>query len=119
MATDLAVAGGMGRGEYSAKFGNIRALTVIIAPLFYGNIYAYYAPRGKPGYAWFAGAMVVALAEALHRTLKDEDCFPKGSTADLRPSFTFALSERSTIITSPSLSGGFTSLLSFAAGLNG
>ena len=35
MATDLAVAGGMGRGEYSAKFGNIRALTVIIAPLFY------------------------------------------------------------------------------------
>jgi hypothetical protein len=83
MATDLAVAGGMGRGEYSAKFGNIRALTVVFAPLFYGNIYAYYAPRGKPGYAWFAGAMVVALAELLHRTLKDEECFPGGSKIDL------------------------------------
>ena len=82
MATDLAVAGGMGRGEYSAKFGNIRALTVIIAPLFYGNIYAYFAPRGKPGYAWYAGALVVLLAEALHRTLKDEECFPKGEKVD-------------------------------------
>ena len=81
MATDLAVAGGMGRGEYSAKFGNIRALTVIIAPLFYGNIYAYFA-RGKPGYAWYAGALVVLLAEALHRTLKDEECFPKGEKVD-------------------------------------
>ena len=87
MATDLAVAGGMGRGEYSAKFGNIRALTVIIAPLFYGNIYAYYAPRGKPGYAWFAGALVVALAEALHRTLKDEDCFKTLSSWRIKEAF--------------------------------
>ena len=83
MATDLAVAGGLGRGEYTAKFGNIRALTVIIAPLFYGNIYAYYAPRGKPGRPWFAGALVVALAEMLHRTLKDEECFPKGADVDI------------------------------------
>ena len=33
MATDHAVATGMGRGEYQAAFANFRALTVVMAPL--------------------------------------------------------------------------------------
>merc|ERR1712151_960665 len=37
MATDLAVAAGMGKGEFAGAFANWRALCVAAAPLLYGT----------------------------------------------------------------------------------
>jgi hypothetical protein len=74
MATDHAIAAGMGRGEYQAAFANFRALTVITAPILYGRMYSTFAPSGKGGYAFFAGAAIVAFAELCHRSLSDKDC---------------------------------------------
>ena len=66
MATDLAVKEGMGRGEYQAAFANFRALTVVAAPLFYGQLYQRLGGRA----AYFGGAAVVAVAELLHLSLR-------------------------------------------------
>lgn len=66
MATDLAVSEGMGKGEYAAAFANIRALTVITAPLVYAQAYSTFAAMGKPGWVWYTAAAIVAVAEALH-----------------------------------------------------
>jgi hypothetical protein len=74
MATDHAIANGMGKGEYQACFANFRAMTVVLAPLLYGRSYAYFAPRGQPGMPWFFGAAIVLMAEALHQSISEEEC---------------------------------------------
>jgi hypothetical protein len=60
---------GMGRGEFQAAFANFRALTVVAAPLFYGQLYARLGDR----YAYLGGAAVVAIAELCHRSLSAKD----------------------------------------------
>ena len=65
----------MGRGEYQAAFANFRALTVIGAPLFYGRLYAHFAPRGLAGVPYFGGAAVVGIAELLHLSLRSNHLF--------------------------------------------
>jgi hypothetical protein len=82
MATDHAVAAGMGKGEYQACFANFRAITVIAAPLFYGRLYSKFNKVGKPGMPWFAGAGVVLLAEAFHQTLSAQDCVLPAAAAE-------------------------------------
>lgn len=74
MATDLAISEGWAKGEYSAAFANVRALTVITAPLLYSNAYSVLAPQGRAGYTFGIVAAIVAVAEMLHRSLSDEDC---------------------------------------------
>lgn len=59
----------MGRGEFQAAFANFRALTVVAAPLFYGQLYA----RLGDKYAYMGGAAVVAIAELCHRSLSAAD----------------------------------------------
>lgn len=59
----------MGRGEFQAAFANFRALTVVAAPLFYGQLYARLGDR----YAYLGGAAVVAIAELCHRSLSSKD----------------------------------------------
>ena len=76
MATDLAASQGIGKGEYAAAFANFRALSVITAPLLYGNLYAHYAPKGKPGRPFFFAAAIVVVAEMLLRSLSDRECLP-------------------------------------------
>jgi hypothetical protein len=39
MATDLAVAQGMGKGEFYTCYTSLRAFTVFIAPLLYSKVY--------------------------------------------------------------------------------
>jgi hypothetical protein len=71
MATDHAVAGGLGRGEFSAYFNNLRAVVVAVAPFMYGQTYAYCREAGlHPGIPFWVGGLVGALLpELLHRTL--------------------------------------------------
>lgn len=66
---NVATALGMGRGEFQAAFANFRALTVVAAPLFYGQLYARLGDR----YAYLGGAAVVAIAELCHRSLSAKD----------------------------------------------
>jgi hypothetical protein len=54
----------------------VRALTVIVAPLLYANVYATFAPKGKPGYVFYVAAVIVAFAEMLHRSITDDQCRP-------------------------------------------
>ena len=51
------------------------ALTVIGAPLFYGRLYAYFAPRGLAGIPYLGGAAVVGVAELLHLSLRKQHLF--------------------------------------------
>ena len=40
-ATEIAIASGLGRGEFAGYFGNLRALTVAVGPFLFGNMYAW------------------------------------------------------------------------------
>jgi len=65
MATNNAIACGMGRGEYQACFANWRAMNNIVAPLVYGKLFAKFANTSVPGMPYFAGAVFILLAEAV------------------------------------------------------
>ena len=73
----LAITRSRAQGEYAAAFANVRALSVIGAPLLYSAVYARTAPQGKGGYAFYASALTVVLAEFLHRSLSDKECYPQ------------------------------------------
>jgi hypothetical protein len=72
------------QGEYAAAFANVRALSVIGAPLLYSGVYARTAPYGKGGYAFYASALTIVLAELLHRSLSDKECYPKAANKDAK-----------------------------------
>jgi hypothetical protein len=65
----------MGKGEYAAAFANMRALTVTIGPLLFGNIYAYSKANGYGGGTPWLVAMVLGsvIPLVLHETVSDED----------------------------------------------
>jgi len=65
---------GMGSGEFGAKFANLRALTVAVGPVLYAKVYALGISRKPPfpGAPFFVGALIALLAEALHKTLTNE-----------------------------------------------
>lgn len=74
-ATEIAIASGLGRGEFAGYFGNLRALTVAVGPFLCGNMYAWgrtVAPGRNLGY-WLAALLGCVLPEVFHRMLSDSD----------------------------------------------
>ena len=73
MAVDLASAQGIGKGEFMSYFGNMRAITVIVAPLAYNALYDFSrrASNSAPiGTTWYLVALVGGLIpELLHRSM--------------------------------------------------
>ena len=63
---------GMGKGDYNANFANFRAIVVAVAPMLYAQIYALGVRRDIPGLPYYFGALVVMVAEMLHRSLSNE-----------------------------------------------
>ena len=64
----------MGRGEYSAAFANMRALTVTVGPLIFGNVYAYSKQSGLGGgIPWYlAGLIGCVVPLLLHESVSDQ-----------------------------------------------
>ena len=74
-ATEIAIAAGLGRGEFAGYFGNLRALTVSVGPFIMGNMYAWgrtVAPGRNLGF-WTAALLGTVLPEICHRMLTDQD----------------------------------------------
>lgn len=71
LAVKAAEAVGMGKGEFSAAFANLRAIAVGLAPLLYARAYSRtVAMRANPGRPYFLAAVIALLSELLHRTLQ-------------------------------------------------
>jgi hypothetical protein len=72
MATDRCIAAGVGRGELSAWLNNLRALVLAVAPVIYGNFYAFcVSNKIYPGITFTIAAIFGAIIpEILHQTLK-------------------------------------------------
>ena len=47
-ASDLAVASGMGKGEFQASMASMRSVVIATAPLLYGQLYGWQLRRGQP-----------------------------------------------------------------------
>ena len=83
----LAGSVGMGKGEYSGAFANLRALVVAATPLLYARVYAWGSSRGGnavggggggagrrwPGAPYAVAAGLALVAEVLHRSLDDDE----------------------------------------------
>lgn len=76
MATDRAIAAGIGRGELAAWLNNLRALVSAVAPFLYGNFYGFCINNNwHPGYAFSVAACFGAiLPEVIHRSMSETDC---------------------------------------------
>ena len=73
-----AVAAGVGRGELSAWVNNLRALCSAVAPVLYGNAYAFFRERDVfAGHVFTLAALVGAvLPEVLHRRMPADEVAP-------------------------------------------
>ncbi len=58
---------GYGKGEFQGMYANLRSLTVMIAPILYGNTYNYTKARGSPGGMYFVLIAMTAIGEVLHQ----------------------------------------------------
>jgi len=69
----------IGAGEVAAGLSNWRSLSAILAPLLFGNLFAFATEkpdeRYMPGAPFFALAGLTLAAETMLRNLKDEDMF--------------------------------------------
>ena len=74
-ATDLAVAHGIGRGDFAASIALMRGASVVVAPTIYSYLFGSQMNQGKvPRQAWYAVIFLGAiLPEVCHRMLSDED----------------------------------------------
>jgi hypothetical protein len=73
MLTKSALASGFARGEFAGLFANFRALTTMVAPLFYAKVYAQSSKSpGWEGAPYYAAGAVVMLGELVHRSFTDE-----------------------------------------------
>jgi len=78
--TKHAALAGMGMGEYSAAFANLRALVYVTLPLLYTRLYASRTSQGKnPGIVYFLIALLAFVIPefALHRKWTDKQLFPQ------------------------------------------
>ena len=57
----------MGKGEYNGMAANLRALCVILSPLFYGKLYARGERKGCPELVFYGSAAFIAAAETTLR----------------------------------------------------
>lgn len=72
-AVKAGTAAGMGKGEFSAAFANLRAIVVGVAPWLYAKVYTRsIASKASPGTPYFVGALFAVIAEIMHRTLSKE-----------------------------------------------
>ena len=69
MATNIAIANGMGKGEFAGLLANLRAACVFIAPLLYGWLYNTGNRIGQPGLPFIGMALICLVAEAVHQTV--------------------------------------------------
>lgn len=78
LATDRATSEGFGKGEFSAWSNNLRALIGALAPVIYGNYYAWARRKGvPPGTVFMLAALLGAvLPEMLLRLITDEELRP-------------------------------------------
>lgn len=74
-ATELAIAQGFGKGEFSAWSNNLRALVGSAAPLLYGQIWAALQKQGKnPGLTFaFAGSVGAVVPQLMLWAMRDSD----------------------------------------------
>lgn len=86
-ATKHAIAAGMGAGQYSGMYANLRALIYVVGPLLYTRLYAYQVARGRnPGMAYLAGAVISCLIpELMHRMWSDRELYPWNFPKDSTP----------------------------------
>jgi len=62
VSSDLASAEGFLKGEFSGYVNNLRAVTGAVAPVIYGNWYAWCARRGiYPGTTWWIAGLIGAI----------------------------------------------------------
>merc|ERR1711972_1117904 len=73
LAVKAGVQAGMGKGEFSAAFANLRAIVVAMAPLLYAGVYARGRTAGSPGRPYYTAALMALIAEALHCTLRNKE----------------------------------------------
>jgi hypothetical protein len=75
IATERAIASGIGRGELSAWFNNLRAFTYATAPVLYGQFYAYAVDNGiYPGTVFLiAGTIGALIPELMLRSMRGEE----------------------------------------------
>jgi DHA1 family tetracycline resistance protein-like MFS transporter len=73
-----AIAGGMGKGEFSASMASLRAVAFFLAPTLWGSIYAACVRAGQPpGFALVSAGLVgAALPALIHRSISAEDWQP-------------------------------------------
>jgi len=74
-ATDLAVAHGIGRGEFAASIALLRGLSVVVAPTIYAWLFGQQMRQGQnPRKAWWSVIVLGAiLPEICHQMLTDDD----------------------------------------------
>jgi hypothetical protein len=60
---------GMGKGEASAAFSNLRGFTAIVYPLFYAQVYRMGRAMGFPGLPFAFAACMSIVAESINRSL--------------------------------------------------
>lgn len=72
LAVKAAITSGMGNGEFSAAFANLRAIVVGVAPLLYARLYAWGRRANSPGLPYFAAGAIALVAEAVHRTMRNK-----------------------------------------------
>ena len=78
LATNIAVANGLGKGEFGGLQANLRAFVTAIAPSLYGVLYRTGVAAGSPGRPYLAAALAMLVAEAIHRRLRATHVAPAG-----------------------------------------
>ena len=72
MLTKSALESGFARGEFAGLFANFRALTTMVAPLFYAKVYAQSSKTpGWEGAPYYAAGGLIVFAEMVHRSFTD------------------------------------------------
>ena len=67
MLTELVSEQNVGKGELAAMLGNLKASTLVVAPLLYSSLYSWAKKTDRPATAPFTfAALTVVAAEALH-----------------------------------------------------
>jgi hypothetical protein len=56
-------------------FANWRAVATMFAPVLYGLVYKYSAPRGNPGMPYWIAGIVCMIGELLHKSMSDKELF--------------------------------------------
>jgi hypothetical protein len=70
LATNMAVAEGLGKGEFGGLQANLRAFITAMAPFLYATLYRSGVKVGRPGAPYLCAAVAMLAAELIHRRLR-------------------------------------------------